>query len=391
MSISQRARDVAVSATGAITERAKELAAAGHDVVSFGAGEPDFPTADHIVAAAIEAVQNPLNHKYSPAAGLPALREAVATSCVLDVSAAQVLITNGAKTAVYIAFQALIDPGDEVIIPAPYWVSYPEIIKLAGGVPVPVFAGVEQGYRVTPEQLDAAVTDRTKAILFVSPSNPTGAVYSAEETAAIGRWAAERGIWVVTDEIYEHFTYGVDFVSMPDVVPDLRERSIVINGVSKAFSMTGWRVGWLIAPPDVAAAAIRLQSQMSTNVSNVSQRAALAALGGGIGPALMMREAFDTRRRVMHASLSSIGDVICPEPQGAFYMFPDVSGLVGRVLGGAEITSSMELAAQALDQAQVAVVPGEPFGAPGHVRFSFALSDEDLARGLDRFVAFAQG
>ncbi len=394
MSISQRASNVAVSATGAITERAKELAASGLDVISFGAGEPDFPTPDHIVEAAIVAARDPSNHKYSPAAGLPQLREAVAdttTASALSISAKQVLITNGAKTAVYIAFQTLLDSGDEVLVPAPFWVSYPEIIKLADGVPIPVFAGVAQGYKVTVEQLEAAVTNRTKALLFVSPSNPTGSVYSQDEIKAIGEWAAQRGLWVVTDEIYEHFTYGAEFASMPALVPEVAERTMVINGVSKAYSMTGWRVGWLIAPPEAAAAAIRLQSQMSTNVSNVSQRAAIAGLAAGTGHPEMMREAFDARRQVMHDALSEIDGIVCPDPQGAFYMFPDVSNLIGREVGGVKVTSSHHLAEQALEIAQVAVVPGEPFGAPGHVRFSFALNDEDLRRGIDRFVSFASG
>ncbi|MDH3730906.1 MAG: pyridoxal phosphate-dependent aminotransferase [Acidimicrobiia bacterium] len=394
MPISQRAANVAVSATGAITERAKELAASGLDVISFGAGEPDFPTPDHIVSAAIEAVRNPINHKYSPAAGLPQLREAVAgtaTASALAVNAKQVLITNGAKTAVYIAFQTLLDPGDEVLVPAPYWVSYPEIIKLADGTPVPVFAGVGQGYKVSVDQLEAAVTDKTKALLFVSPSNPTGAVYSGDEVKAIGEWAAQRGLWVVTDEIYEHFTYGTEFASLPVTVPAAAERTIVINGVSKAYSMTGWRVGWLIAPPEAAAAAIRLQSQISTNVSNVSQRAAVAGLEAGSGHPDMMRAAFDARRQVMYEALSDIDGIVCPNPQGAFYMFPDVSALIGRELAGTKITSSHHLAELALEAAQVAVVPGEPFGAPGHVRFSFALDDADLQRGMDRFVSFASG
>jgi aspartate/methionine/tyrosine aminotransferase len=392
MSISKRAQGVAVSATGAITERAKELAASGRDVISFGAGEPDFPTPDYVVAAAIEAARDPINHRYSPAAGLPQLREAVASANRgLDITAKQVLITNGAKTAVYIAFQTLLDPGDEVLIPAPFWVSYPEIIKLADGVAVPVFAGVDQGYKVTVEQLEAAVTPRTKALLFVSPSNPTGAVYSLEEVTAVGEWAARRGLWVVTDEIYQHFTYGAAFASMPLAVPESAARTIVINGVSKAYSMTGWRVGWLIGPPEAAAAAIRLQSQMSTNVSNVSQQAAVAALGGGTAHPEKMRAAFDARRQVMHAALSAIDGVVCPDPQGAFYIFPDVSRLIGRTIGGEEITSSRHLAEKALEAAEVAVVAGEPFGAPGHLRFSFALDDADLRRGIDRFVAFATG
>ncbi len=361
------------------------------DVISFGAGEPDFPTPQYVVEAAIEAARDPLNHKYSPAAGLPPLREAVASLSGLDVSAKQVLVTNGAKTAVYIAFQTLLDPGDEVLLPAPYWVSYPEIIKLAAGVPVEVFAGADQGYKVTVEQLEAAVTPATKAVLFVSPSNPTGAVYTPEETRAVGEWAAARGLWVVTDEIYEHFTYGTAFSSLPVTVPELAERAIVINGVSKAYSMTGWRVGWLIAPLEAAAAAIRLQSQMSTNVANVSQRAALAAITGGTEAPATMRDAFDKRRRIMHAALSGIDGVECPEPAGAFYAFPDVSGLIGRSLGGLEIGSSFQLAERALEDAQVAIVPGEPFGAPGHVRFSFALGDADLERGLRRFAEFAAG
>jgi aspartate/methionine/tyrosine aminotransferase len=392
--ISRRLADIGESATMAITMRAAALRAEGLPVIGFGAGEPDFPTPAHIVEAAIAASADPRNHRYSPAAGLPELREAVAAKTVRDsgyeVEAQNVVITPGGKGAVYGAMAALLDPGDEVILPAPYWVSYPSAAALAGGVAVPVPTTVESGYKVTVEQLEGARTERTKMLVFVSPSNPTGAVYTPEETAAIGCWAVDHGVWVLTDEIYEHLTYGsATFTSMPVVVPELADTCVVVNGVAKTYAMTGWRVGWMVGPPDVTAAVARLQSHSTSNVANVSQRAALAAVTGPMAPTLEMREAFDRRRRVMHRLLTSMEGIVCPEPMGAFYAFPDVTGLLGRPLGRTTPASSMDLAAALLEQANIAVVPGEAFGAPGSLRLSFALSDEDLDEGLTRWIALA--
>ena len=389
--VSQRALRVAASATLAITNQANALRAAGQPVIGFGAGEPDFPTPGYIVDAAHVAVDDPSTHHYSPAAGLPPLRAAVAAATTRDsglaVDPSQVMITNGGKQAVYLAFQALLDPGDEVLLPAPYWVTYPEAIGLADGVTVPVPTDDTTGFQVTVEQLEAATTDRTKALIFVSPSNPTGAVYGRERMAEIGRWAANRGIWVLTDEIYQHLVYAPsEFHSLPVVAPEIADRTIIVNGVAKTFAMTGWRVGWLIGPSDISGAAIRLQSHISSNVANVSQRAALAAVEGPMDAVDEMRAAFDRRRHLMLNLLREVPGVECLEPGGAFYVFPNMTGLLGRDLGGRRAETTMDLAALLLDEINIAIVPGEAFGAPGYARLSFALSDANLEEGLGRLI-----
>ncbi len=390
--VSRRIGSIAESATLAVDAKAKALKSAGRPVIGFGAGEPDFPTPAYIVQAAVEACEVPANHRYTPAAGLPALREAIAAKTLRDsgyeVAPSQVLVTNGGKQAVYQAFATLLDPGDETLLPAPYWTTYPEAIRLAGGVPVEVFAGEDQGYLVTVEQLEAARTERTKVLLFCSPSNPTGAVYSAEQTAAIGRWALEHGIWVITDEIYEHLVYDdAVFTPMVRAVPELADTTIVLNGVAKTYAMTGWRVGWMIGPADVIKAATNLQSHLSSNVANVSQRAAIAAVTGDLSAVEEMREAFDRRRRTMVDLLSAIDGVVCPTPKGAFYAYPSVQGLLGKTIRGITVNTSAELAAVILDEAEVAVVPGEAFGPSGYLRLSYALGDEDLAEGVGRIAA----
>ena len=389
--VSRRIGSIAESATLAVDAKAKALKAAGRPVIGFGAGEPDFPTPDYIVEAAVEACEVPSNHRYTPAAGLPPLREAIAAKTLRDsgysVTPSQVLVTNGGKQAVYQAFATLLDPGDEALLPAPYWTTYPEAIRLAGGVPVEVFAGEDQGYLVTVEQLEAARTERTKVLLFCSPSNPTGAVYSAEQTEQIGRWALEHGIWVVTDEIYEHLVYDdAVFTPIVRVVPELADTTVVLNGVAKTYAMTGWRVGWMIAPLDVIKAATNLQSHLSSNVANVSQRAAIAALTGDLSAVEMMREAFDRRRRTMVEMLSAIDGVVCPTPKGAFYAYPSVQGLLGKTIRGVTVTTSAELAALILDEVEVAVVPGEAFGPSGYLRLSYALGDADLVEGVGRIA-----
>ncbi|RYV51091.1 pyridoxal phosphate-dependent aminotransferase [Pengzhenrongella frigida] len=390
--VSARLAAIAESATLAVDAKAKALKAAGRPVIGFGAGEPDFPTPEYIVDAAAAACRVPANHHYTPAAGLPALKQAIAAKTLRDsgyeVSPASVLVTNGGKQAVYQAFAAIVDPGDEVLLPAPYWTTYPEAIRLAGGVPVEVFAGVDQGYLVTVEQLEAARTPATKALLFCSPSNPTGAVYSPAQTAAIGQWALEHGIWVITDEIYEHLTYD-DAVFTPIVraVPALADTTIVLNGVAKTYAMTGWRVGWMIAPTDVIKAATNLQSHLTSNVSNVSQHAAIAALTGDLSAVAAMRTAFDRRRRTMVEMLSAIDGVVCPMPQGAFYAYPSVEGVLGRTIRGVTPTTSAELATLILETVEVAVVPGEAFGPSGFLRLSYALGDDDLIEGVSRIQA----
>ncbi len=387
--ISSRIASITESATLAVDAKAKALKAAGRPVIGFGAGEPDFPTPDYIVEAAVAACTDPKNHRYTPAGGLPELKEAVAAKTARDsgyhVEPAQVLITNGGKQAVYETFAALLDPGDEVLVPTPYWTTYPESIKLAGGVPVDVLADETTGYRVTVDQLEAARTDRTKVLLFVSPSNPTGAVYAPEAVREIGRWAHEHGLWVVTDEIYEHLTYGdTAFSSMPVEVPELADRCVVVNGVAKTYAMTGWRVGWMIGPKDVIKAAGNLQSHATSNVANVSQRAALAAVTGDLTAVETMRAAFDRRRRTIVSMLNDIDGVYCPEPQGAFYAYPSVKGVLGREIAGRTAGTSVELAEIILDEAEVAVVPGEAFGPSGYLRLSYALGDDDLAEGVGR-------
>lgn len=387
--ISARISAITESATLAVDAKAKALKAAGRPVIGFGAGEPDFPTPDYIVAAAQEACAQPRFHKYTPAAGLPELREAVAAKTARDsgyqVSPSQVLITNGGKQAVYQAFATLLDPGDEVLLPTPYWTTYPEAITLAGGVPVPVLTDERSGYRASVADLEAACTPRTKVLLFVSPSNPTGAVYPPAQVAEIGHWAAERGLWVVTDEIYEHLVYGeARHVSMPVVAPELADRCVVLNGVAKTYAMTGWRVGWLIGPADVVKAATNLQSHATSNVCNVAQAAALTAVTGDLSAVAAMRAAFDRRRLTMTTMLNEIPGVVCPLPEGAFYCYPSVKGVLGKQLADATPATSVELAELILEHADVAVVPGEAFGTPGYFRLSCALGDADLAEGVTR-------
>ncbi|MEV1248854.1 pyridoxal phosphate-dependent aminotransferase [Nonomuraea sp. NPDC050022] len=389
--ISSRISAISESATLAVDAKAKAMKAAGRPVIGFGAGEPDFPTPDYIVEAAVTAARDPRFHKYTPAGGLPELKQAIAAKTRRDsgyqVEASQVLVTNGGKQAVYEAFATLLDPGDEVLVVAPYWTTYPEAIKLAGGVQVDVVTDETTGYLASVEQLEAARTERTKVLLFVSPSNPTGAVYSREQTEAIGRWAAANGLWVVTDEIYEHLVYGgAEFTSIATAVPELADRVVIVNGVAKTYAMTGWRVGWLIGPSDVVKAATNLQSHATSNVSNVAQMAALAAVSGDLSAVAEMREAFDRRRQAMVRLLNEIPGVFCPEPKGAFYAYPSVKELIGKELRGRRPQSSAELAELILEEAEVAVVPGEAFGTPGYFRLSYALGDDDLAEGVSRLA-----
>ncbi|NIY67382.1 pyridoxal phosphate-dependent aminotransferase [Streptomyces malaysiensis] len=387
--VSARIGAISESATLAVDAKAKALKAAGRPVIGFGAGEPDFPTPDYVVDAAAAACRDPKYHRYTPAGGLPELKAAIAAKTLRDsgyeVEATQILVTNGGKQAIYEAFAAILDPGDEVIVPAPYWTTYPESIRLAGGVPVEVVADETTGYRVSVEQLEAARTKNTKVLLFVSPSNPTGAVYSREQIEEIGRWAAEHGLWVLTDEIYEHLVYGdAEFHSLPVVVPELRDKCIVVNGVAKTYAMTGWRVGWVIGPKDVIKAATNLQSHATSNVSNVAQVAALTAVAGDLDAVATMREAFDRRRRTIVRMLNEIDGVECPEPEGAFYAYPSVKGLLGKEIRGKRPRTTVELAELILEEAEVAVVPGEAFGTPGYLRLSYALGDEDLVEGVSR-------
>jgi aspartate/methionine/tyrosine aminotransferase len=394
--VSRKIGAIAESATLAVDAKAKALQAAGERVIGFGAGEPDFPTPQHIVDAAVAASLDAKNHRYSPTAGLPELREAIAAKTARDsaygVEAAQVLVTNGGKHAVYNTFQALLDPGDEVIVPAPYWTTYPEAIALADGKTVVLPTTEETDFQVTLEALERARTKKTKALLFVSPSNPTGAVYPRETVEAIGRWAVEHGVWVVTDEIYEHLTYdGHAFSSMPALVPELADTCVVLNGVAKTYAMTGWRVGWMIGPRDVIGAATNLQSHSTSNVNNVAQRATIAALAGDLEAVAQMRSAFTRRGKTMHAMLTRIPGVTCMEPQGAFYCFPNFEGVLGRDIGGTPVKDTLALCEVLLEQAKVAIVPGEAFGAPGYARLSFALGDDDLGEGVERIATLLGG
>ena len=387
--VSARIAAIAESATLAVDAKAKALKAAGRPVIGFGAGEPDFPTPAYIVEAAVKAAATPANHRYTPTPGLPELREAIVAKTLRDsnyvITADQVLVTNGGKQAVYQSFASIIDPGDEVILPAPYWTTYPECIKLAGGTAVEVFADETQNYLVTVEQLEAARTPKTKALLFCSPSNPTGSVYSADQVKAIGEWALEHGIWVIADEIYEHLLYdGASAPSLPVVVPAMADRTIILNGVAKTYAMTGWRVGWMVGPKDVIKAATNLQSHLSSNVNNVAQRAAIAALTGNLDAVHEMGIAFDRRRKLIVSMLNEIPGVVCPTPTGAFYVYPSVKAVLGKEIRGKRPQSSAELATLILEEAEVAAVPGEAFGPSGYLRFSYALSDEDIVEGITR-------
>jgi aspartate/methionine/tyrosine aminotransferase len=387
--VSARIAAIAESATLAVDAKAKALKAAGRPVIGFGAGEPDFPTPDYIVAAAQEAAAKSANHRYTPTPGLPELRDAIVAKTKRDsnyeVSADQILVTNGGKQAVYQAFASIIDPGDEVLLPSPYWTTYPECIKLAGGKAVEIFADESQNYLVSVAQLEAARTEKTKALLFCSPSNPTGSVYSAQQVKEIGEWALAHGIWVIADEIYEHLLYdGATAPSMPVVVPGLADQTIILNGVAKTYAMTGWRVGWMIGPKDVIKAATNLQSHLSSNVSNVSQRAAIAALTGNLDAVHKMGEAFDRRRKLIVSMLNEIPGVTCPTPTGAFYVYPSVKGVLGKEIRGRRPNTSAELATLILEEAEVAAVPGEAFGPSGYLRFSYATSDEDIVEGITR-------
>ena len=389
--LSTRVGAIAESATLAVDAKAKALKAAGEPVIGFGAGEPDFPTPAHIVEAAVEACRDPRNHRYTPAAGLPELREAVAVKTARDsdyaVEASQVVITNGGKQALYEACEAILNPGDEVLLPAPYWTTYPEPVALCGASTVVIPTDVDAEFKVSIDQLDAAFTDRTKALIFVSPSNPSGAVYSPEEVEAIGRWAVDKGIWVICDEIYEHLTFGDHvFSSMPALVPELADRCVVLNGVAKSYAMTGWRVGWLIGPPDLVKLAVNLQSHLTSNVANVSQRAAFAAVSGDLSAVAEMREAFARRGATIPKLLNAIDGVSCMEPQGAFYAYPSFEGVLGREIRGRRPETTLDLAALILDEAKVAIVPGEAFGTPGYCRLSFALGDDDLGEGVGRIA-----
>jgi len=387
--VSKRIAAIAESATLAVDSKAKALKAAGRPVIGFGAGEPDFPTPDYIVNAAIDAAKVPANHRYTPTPGLPELREAIVKKTKRDsnyeITADQVLVTNGGKQAVYQSFASILDPGDEVLLPSPYWTTYPECIKLAGGVSVEVFADETQNYLVSVEQLEKALTPKTKVLLFCSPSNPTGSVYSADQVKAIGQWAYKKGLWVITDEIYEHLLYdGATAPSICVLVPELADRTIILNGVAKTYAMTGWRVGWMVGPKDVIKAATNLQSHLSSNVSNVSQRAAIAALSGDLSAVHKMGEAFDRRRKLIVKLLNEIPGVSCPTPTGAFYVYPSVKGVLGKEIRGKRPKTSAELATLILEEVEVAAVPGEAFGPSGYLRFSYALGDEDIVEGIGR-------
>jgi aspartate aminotransferase len=387
--VSKRIAAIAESATLAVDGKAKALKAAGRPVIGFGAGEPDFPTPDYIVNAAIEAAKLPANHRYTPTPGLPELRDAIVKKTKRDsnyeITADQVLVTNGGKQSVYQSFATVLDPGDEVLLPSPYWTTYPECIKLAGGIPVEVFADESQNYLVSVAQLEKALTSKTKVLLFCSPSNPTGSVYSPQQVKEIGQWAHQKGLWVITDEIYEHLLYdGAIAPSICVAVPELADRTIIINGVAKTYAMTGWRVGWMIGPKDLIKAATNLQSHLSSNVSNVSQRAAIAALTGDLSAVHKMGEAFDRRRKLIVKLLNEIPGVSCPTPTGAFYVYPSVKNILGKEIRGKRPKTSAELATLILDEVEVAAVPGEAFGPSGYLRFSYALGDEDIVEGIGR-------
>lgn len=379
--VSQRLARLPGSATMAISNRARELRAEGKEVISFAAGEPDFPTPEHIVAAAARAGNDPANHKYTANQGLPLLREAISqytrTYSHVGVELSEIVVTNGAKQAVFQTFAALLDPGDEVLVPAPYWVTYPAGIDLAGATTVAVPTTASAGFKATVDDLEAARTERTQALVFVSPSNPTGAVYTTDEARAIGEWATDNDIWIIADEIYQRLYYEGDVAPSIAALTPRAENWVLINGVAKSFAMTGWRVGWMIGPEDVMAAAARHQSHATSNVANVSQHAALAALTGPQDTVEEMRDAFDRRRRLMFSLINQVPGFSCVEPEGAFYVFPDVSAVLTD-----RCPTSANLAELIIDKAGVALVPGESFGTPGFLRLSYALNEADIERGV---------
>ena len=394
--ISKRIAAIAESATLAVDGKAKALKAAGRPVIGFGAGEPDFPTPSYILDAAEKAVRVVANHRYTPTPGLPELRQAIVAKTSRDsgfeITVDNVLVTNGGKQAVYQSIATIVDQGDEVILPAPYWTTYPECIRLAGGTPVEVFADEQSNYCVSVEQLEAVRTPKTKALIFCSPSNPTGSVYTPAQVRAIGEWALKHGIWIITDEIYEHLRYdGVEAPSLPVLIPELADQTIILNGVAKTYAMTGWRVGWMIGPKDVIKAATNLQSHLTSNVSNVAQRAAIAALTGDLSAVDEMKVAFDRRRKLIVKMLNEIDGFECPMPQGAFYVYPAVHQVLGREIRGKKPITSAELATLILDEVEVAAVPGEAFGPSGYLRFSYALSDEDIVEGISRIQKLING
>ena len=387
--ISDRVLAIAESATLAVDAKAKALKAQGRPVIGFGAGEPDFPTPAHIVAAAQKAASEVSNHRYSPTPGLQLLREAIAKAATrddgLEFKADEVVVTNGGKQAIFNTMATLINPGDEVLLQAPYWVTYPEAVQIFGGKPVVINSDETSGYKITVPELEKAYTNKTKMLIFVSPSNPTGTVYTPDEIKAIGEWALSKNIWVMTDEIYQHLIYeGSTFASIVGLVPGLKDKCVIVNGVAKTYAMTGWRVGWTIGPKDFTKASINLQSHMTSNVNNIAQQAALAALTGSQEVLKPMLEAFNKRRKTIVKMLNEIDGFLCPEPGGAFYVYPSVKNVLGKTIMGEKINSSLDLANLALDKADVALVPGEAFGTPGYLRISYALSDKDLVEGVTR-------
>jgi aspartate aminotransferase len=391
--LARRLGTIEESATVAITDRARSLRAQGRDVLSFSVGEPDFEPPEHVKEAATRAIRDGRATRYTAARGIPELREAIAADSArrrggVRHTIDEIVVSVGGKHALFNLALSLYEPGDEVIIPAPYWVSYPDQVRLAGAEPVIVATTAASGLRLTPEALSAAITPRTKALLLCSPSNPTGSAYSAAELRALADVMAPHGFWIVVDEIYARLVYGgFEQRSLLEVAPELRDRIVVIDGVSKSFAMTGYRIGWMLCPAHVARACEKIQAQATTNAAAVSQWAAEAALRGGDEPVERMCRAFEARRDRVLEQLRGIEGLRCPTPEGAFYVFPDVRAFFGRYAGGRVVSDDVALCEYLLDEAGCALVPGAAFGAPGHVRMSYAASTESLDEGLARIRA----
>ncbi len=388
--LSKRIQRVKPSPTLAVSAKAKQMKAAGKDVISFSAGEPDFSTPESICNAAIKAIED-RKTRYTPASGIPELRTAVVEKLKreneLEYQASDIVISVGAKHSLYNIIQSLINDGDEVIIAQPYWVSYPAMIQLAGGVPK-IIDTIASGYKVTPEQLVTAVTGQTKAFIFNNPSNPTGVVYSQQEIEALAKVCIENNIIVISDEIYEHLIYdGLNHYSIAQC-PEMQERTIVVNGVSKSYAMTGWRIGYMAGPTNIAAAVGKLQSQSTSNPTSIAQYGALEALTGDQAFIKEWRDEFSRRRDILCERLSALDSVKCIKPQGAFYMFVDMSALLTRAYQGETIKTTLRLAELLLEKILIAVVPGEAFGAPGFIRFSYAVSADVINTGIDRLAGF---
>lgn len=386
-SLSEKGLGISPSVTLAITAKAKEMKASGIDVVSFGAGEPDFNTPGHIQEEGIRAIKEGLT-RYTAASGIAELKSAVCEKFKrdngLDYTNENIVISSGAKHSIYNSLMAILNPGDEVIVTRPYWVSYPELIKIAGGIPVFVDAKEDNGFKVTIEDLDKVITDKTKAMILNSPSNPTGAIYNKEELKEIAKWLVEKDLYVISDEIYEELVYDGEHISIASLGEEIKNNTIVINGMSKAYAMTGWRIGYTAANKEITKIMSNMQSHTTSNPCSISQYASVVGLRGSQEPIELMKKEFVERRNYMVEKINSIDNISCLKPQGAFYIMVNIEKLIGKNINGFEIKDSLTLAEYLLNQAKIAVIPGAGFGVDNYIRLSYATSMENIKEGLDR-------